>query len=216
MLVVLRQLLITIAILFGSNQFDVRSFLTIWSLVVFALAFVGSITTTIVNLPGKNTSDGSLLWYRVVIFAPYFVAVAALMIVSQTLGVMSSHKSYTEVCQGIFVGDYFSSFKSGKRWGSIVDITNELPRLGESKEYLNIPSWDGCPPTIQSIQAACKFVESCQKPVLIHCAHGKGRSVTVTAAVLVYLGLVKSVDEAVTKVCLPHLIARNSFLSVSH
>lgn len=215
MFVVLRQLLVTVAILVGSNQFDVRSFLTLWSLAVFALAFVGSITTTMVNLPGKNASDGSLSWYRVVLFAPYYVAVAALMIVSQALGVMSSHKSYTEVHQGIFVGDYFSSFKSGKRWRSIVDITNELPRLGDSKEYLNIPSWDGCPPTIQSIQAVCKFVQSCQKPVLIHCAHGKGRSVTVTAAVLVYLGLVKSVDEAVTKVCLPYLL-RNTILSVSH
>ena len=154
MFVVLRKGVVASAVLYASSQLHAKSLLALWSAVVFGLALYGSLTTTVIGLPGKDPRTGRIPIYRVAVFFPYYFAVACLLAVSRIFASSSGFKPMTELTAGIFVGEYFSSFQAPWKWGSIVDITNELPRMGESDEYLNIQSWDGCPPTIDNIQRA--------------------------------------------------------------
>lgn len=103
----------------------------------------------------------------------------------------------TEVADGIYVGNFLCSFDSKIAWGSIIDVTNELPKIASCKKYLNIPSWDGCPPSVSNIRVAVEFAKTAPKPILIHCAHGKGRSVMVAAAILSSLGFTRDYKESI-------------------
>ena len=78
---------------------------------------------------------------------------------------------YYDRITGGKVSDYYSSFMADKKWNGVVDVTNELPRFGNSKHYVNVPAWDGCPPPVEGIQQAVDFIMSTDKPILIHCAY---------------------------------------------
>jgi hypothetical protein len=127
------------------------------------------------------------------------------MIVSYSLTRLKGMPSKTRIAGAIYVGDYFSSFERGTHWSAVVDITNELPRLSDCPRYLNIPSWDGTPPTADQIQAAVQFIKESRGQTLVHCAHGKGRSVTVVVAFLIASKIAKSIDEGIKLVCLKNL-----------
>lgn len=112
-------------------------------------------------------------------------------------------------------------------WDAVLDITNELPRLSSSQNYHCIPTWDGwdhplkrlnfialvrTAPTVQQLDEACDYIGSLVKKknenahILIHCAHGKGRSVTVTTAVLVGLGIEPDWRSAYSRVILSRFL----------
>jgi len=54
-----------------------------------------------------------------------------------------------------------------------------------------VPCWDGAPPRGKALDAAAAFCVSARRrgPVLVHCAHGRGRSTTAMVAALVKAGL---------------------------
>merc|ERR1712178_425254 len=73
--------------------------------------------------------------------------------------------------------------------------------MGESctcVKYLNIPCWDGTPAPIDLLDQAAAFgVEArSQGDVLVHCAHGRGRSTCTLCACLVKAGLFGTWQEA--------------------
>ena len=197
MFVVLRQGIVAMVMVLLVSHVRLKYILGIWSAIVFGLALYGSATTTLVWLPGKGRVTGKVNVYKATFFLPYYAAVLLLMIGSRLISKSKHWKSYSELADGVYVGDYYSSFLADMEWVAIVDITNELPRMGKSEKYLNIQSWDGCPPTVEDIQRAVEFVKGAKKPVLIHCAHGKGRSATVACAVASAVGSFKSLDEAI-------------------
>ena len=169
--VIVRKAAVTLTVLYLSSQLHIKSFLAVWSIAVFGLALYGSLTDTLLGLPGKEPKTGFIPWYRILFFLPYYLAVALLMTASRIIVIRWGYDSVTKLTAGIYVGDYHGSFGSNIKWKSIVDVTNELPRLGSAKEYLNIQSWDGCPPSAKKIQLAVDFILKCPKPVLIHCAY---------------------------------------------
>mmetsp|Transcript_9148 Transcript_9148/g.13277 ORF Transcript_9148/g.13277 Transcript_9148/m.13277 type:complete len:294 (+) Transcript_9148:207-1088(+) len=103
----------------------------------------------------------------------------------------------SEVVPGWWIGGRYSHTLD-QPFAGIVDLTVEFPELCPTQRYHLIPVWDGIPPTPAQLQDACVFAaEAIQHGhVLIHCAHGRGRSTTVMVAALVYAGLFDSWEEA--------------------
>lgn len=90
-----------------------------------------------------------------------------------------------------------------KKWAGVVDLTVEFPEscIDQCDAYLSIPSWDGVPATPEKIEEAAVFAAEARKKgdVLIHCAHGRGRSTTIMVAALVRAGLYETWEEAFEK-----------------
>jgi hypothetical protein len=202
MFVLLRKVALAVALLSFFQCLSIKSLVGFWTAAVFSIVALGFFSRTLQSAPGKDPKTGSISLWRLLIFLPYYTVVLFIMIFGIVNSWLRGLDSYTRLTGDVYVGDYFSSWSKGVSWGSIVDITNELPRLGRSSQYLNIPSWDGTPPSPTEIQRGVEFMSKCKKPVLVHCAHGKGRSVTVVVAFLRFSGTCKTIQDAIEKVCI--------------
>ena len=185
--VVLKQVGVSLLLSYAFGRLFASSLAIVWTIVVSFVVIYGSIRTCWMELPGKNPTTGKIPFMRVLLFLPYYGAVFLLMIGGKFLSVIRSWSSVDQILPGIYLGDFYSSFLSTKKWVGVVDLTNELPRLSNSKNYLNIPAWDGCPPTVENIERAVNFVISGEKPVLIHCAY-----VNMSVFITIRLGTAKA------------------------
>jgi hypothetical protein len=149
-------------------------------------------------LVGK-LSNGSLPIWSWFFWLPYILLSWA---TSQTVVRQVHHTMMpTEVAPNVLVGGYLGLVGQAPVGFStenlaVIDVTCELPRASclraASVAYLNIPAWDGTPPTVAQIQAACVWGASLHRAghrVLVHCAFGIGRSATMGCALLVALGI---------------------------
>ena len=105
----------------------------------------------------------------------------------------------SEVQPGWWVGGTYSN-ELNKEWGGVIDLTVEFPErcFDKSKSYLLCASWDGVPPSPEKLEEAAQFAVEARKKgdVLIHCAHGRGRSTTLMCAALVRAGLFDHWEDA--------------------
>lgn len=110
----------------------------------------------------------------------------------------------SEVQDGWWVGGcYAFELHRNDHWGGIVDLTVEFPEWcrHHTKHYLSAPTWDGVPLSPADLEAAATFATMARKDgdVLVHCAHGRGRSTTVMCACLVKAGLYPNWQDAFEK-----------------
>lgn len=101
-----------------------------------------------------------------------------------------------EVAPGLWVGGWP---RRGAPELAQLDLTAELPRRGEALRYANVPMLDGAPAAEHRWRAAVEQAVQWRReglPVLVHCAYGHGRSVSVLLGVLVAEGLAASFEEA--------------------
>lgn len=108
----------------------------------------------------------------------------------------------SEVQPGWWVGGTYSN-ELNKEWGGVIDLTVEFPErcFDTSKSYKLCAIWDGVPPTPDMLEEAAQFAVEARKKgdVLIHCAHGRGRSTTLMCAALVRAGLYDNWEDAFEK-----------------
>ncbi|MED5463479.1 MAG: dual specificity protein phosphatase family protein [Myxococcota bacterium] len=105
----------------------------------------------------------------------------------------------TEVSPGLWLSRRLrpSELPAGVRL--VVDLCAESPRmegLASEVDYLCLPTLDGCPPAREAFERLVASVNEHPGPVLIHCAHGHGRSATLMVAVLVRRGVVPDPETA--------------------
>ena len=212
MFVILRKAIVAIFLLSCFNCLSFRNLFALWTAIVFVLVALGYLTNSLTGLPGKNPKTGDIPFFRVLVFLPYYLVVVVIMTVSYATSRFSKRASRNRVTGDVYVGDYYSSFEKGQRWAAIVDVTNELPRLGVTERYLNIPSWDGTPPSASEIQLAVQFIKDSRGPVLVHCAHGKGRSVTVVVAYLKATKICDSIEDGIKMVWVSYIFAFDSLV----
>jgi len=121
----------------------------------------------------------------------------------------------SEVQPGWWVGGCYSN-QLNKQWAGVVDLTVEFPERCRSNtlRYLCLPTWDGVPCSPEQLEKAANFCIEAREEwnqlkirgevvgepqILIHCAHGRGRSTTVMCAALVKMGLFANYEEALEK-----------------
>jgi hypothetical protein len=91
---------------------------------------------------------------------------------------------------------------------SVLNLCAEFPRLSGLKsrpglETAFVPILDGSAPSPRQFQAAVDWTSARHfegHSVLVHCAQGRGRSVTIAAAALCRLGLAADSDEALAAI----------------
>lgn len=89
---------------------------------------------------------------------------------------------------------------------AILNLCWEFPgpsTSGRSPECGHVPILDGAPPTDRQFDEAVRWVAARRaegRHVLIHCAQGHGRTATITAAVMVRLGLAEDADDALARI----------------
>lgn len=82
---------------------------------------------------------------------------------------------------------------------AVLDVTCELPLQLVPPAYLNLSVWDTHAPSVPQIEQGVQWAlqqRSAGRPVLVHCAHGHGRSATVLGAILVAEGIAKGAADA--------------------
>lgn len=157
----------------------------------------------------KDPRTGHIPWWSYVLFCWFHVPTIAYTYLQHR---MQSPETYaTEILPHLYIGgryaNYIPSRSPDTPWAAIVDLTCEFPPAGKTKNYYLCRTWDGTAPSPEKLDEAARFVVDIRNKaaekggdVLVHCAHGKGRSTMVMCAVLVKAGLAPN-WEAAFEIC---------------
>jgi len=159
------------------------------------------------GLLGKDPKTGHVPMWSHILYFPFHICNYAYTAVHYAMDKRKTGKkaipAASEVQKGWYVGGRYSNELDMKNWGGVIDLTSEFPEscINDTQAYLLIPLWDGVPPTPAQLEEAANFAVEAHKkgPVLIHCAHGRGRSTTTMCAALVKAGLFENWKDAFEK-----------------
>lgn len=158
---------------------------------------------------GKDPKTGAIPLWSYLVYAPFHIPTKLYTHVHTLHGL---HKENEKDCvpvasmvqPGWWVGGCYAHMLD-KAWACVIDLTTEFPEscIHTTKEYMSKPTWDGVPATPEQLEEAAIFAVNARKKhggdVLVHCAHGRGRSTTVMCACLVKEGLFKNWEDAFEK-----------------
>lgn len=172
------------------------------------------------GLLGKDKTTGQIPTWSYVIFFPFHAptilytrihsSISRAKVPDPKTGEMKYKPvpAASEVQPGWWVGGCHADEMGPKEWGGIIDLTVEFPEScrNHTKHYLSAPTWDGVPLSPADLESAAEFGVEARRDgdVLVHCAHGRGRSTTVMCACLVKAGLFSNWEEAFDKGIKPY------------
>jgi protein-tyrosine phosphatase len=153
---------------------------------------------------GKNRKTGQIPMWSYLLYFPFHLPS---ILYTRVHGNNDKKKKVvvpvaSEVQPGWWVGGCYSN-ELNKDWGGVIDATVEFPEgcFYRSKSYFLCETWDGVPASPARLEEAAQFAVEARKEgdVLVHCAHGRGRSTTLMCACLVRAGLFSTWEEAFEK-----------------
>jgi protein-tyrosine phosphatase len=158
----------------------------VWATTVTAIVGV-AVLLRYTSLLGKQTT-GEIPWWSWFIWWPWHLAAHTSAWWFRGRGA----PPFTEVHPGWWLGTWPHQAQSPEPWEAVLDLTCELPRRQQTQHYLCVPTWDMTQPSDDDLLTAVAFVltqRDAGRPLLVHCAHGRGRSTMVVVAGLVAAGL---------------------------
>lgn len=154
---------------------------------------------------GKDRESGQIPFWSYFLFAPFHIPTWVYTTVSHK---KDKYPAATEVQDGWWVGGRYAHELDVEKWAAVIDMTVEFPESCRNitAKYLSLPYWDGVPASPKDLEFAASLATEAHKegPVLVHCAHGRGRSTTVMVACLVKAGLYENWKDAFEKGIKPH------------
>ncbi|PSC71447.1 dual specificity phosphatase domain [Micractinium conductrix] len=175
------------------------------SVVLWHIAGTGMLVAAAATeaLAGRTTwimgkrADGTINPVHFTLLWPYHVGLRAKLALQRRL---SSEPSFSQVTDEYFIGAWPSEMALVPTvHPAVLDVTCELPLQVVPPAYLNLAVWDTHAPTAQQIETGVQWAlaqRAVGRPVLVHCAHGHGRSATVLAAILIAEGKAKGASDA--------------------
>jgi hypothetical protein len=163
-----------------------------------AVASLPSLDKKTTGFLGKR-NDGTIDLARLILFAPYHLGLRAKLAIQRKLG---NEPTWNAVAMDLFIGGWPNEASSSPPVSglAVLDVTCELPLQLEPSAYLAVPVWDTRAPSPEQIEMGVRWALHQQMNkghrVLIHCAHGHGRSGCMMAALLIAKGLAGTVLEA--------------------
>jgi hypothetical protein len=148
---------------------------------------------------GKDPKTGQIpLWSRIIFF-PFHIPTRIYTHFHTRLH-QKKVPVASEVQPGWWVGGCYGH-EIDKTWAGVIDLTVEFPEstIHRTVHYMSIPTWDGVPASPEQIEKGATFALDAKKEggdILVHCAHGRGRSTTLMCACLVKAGLFETWQEA--------------------
>eukprot|EP00850_Spirogloea_muscicola_P011227 SM000069S20664 [mRNA] locus=s69:63553:65622:- [translate_table: standard] len=148
--------------------------------------------------------SGRLPLASYILFWPYQIPLRLYVLLRR---LATDEPVYNKVADGFYVGGWPSAAKDVPPGDvAVIDCTCELSRTPSlmDREYLCLPVWDTRAPSPEQIQKGVQWAldrRVAKRDVLVHCAFGHGRSVTVLCAILVAAKLAASTDDALRNIC---------------
>ncbi|KFM23827.1 Uncharacterized protein YnbD [Auxenochlorella protothecoides] len=162
-----------------------------------ALAASSHLARHTTGMLGK-TPHGSLKPLNLALFWPYHAALRTKLGLQRQL---SSEPIWNRVTADYYIGAWPSEEALVPAAQlAVLDVTCELPLQVAAPAYLALPTWDTHCPTVEQIEAGVAWSErqvAAGRGVLVHCAHGHGRSAAMLAAILIARGDAADVAGAV-------------------
>ena len=156
---------------------------------------------------GKNRTNGQIPLWSQIIYFPFHIPTRLYTYLHSLQDQQKHIPVASEVQPGWYVGGcYGHKLHHPTKWAGVIDLTVEFPEttIHHTDTYLSIPTWDGIPASPEQLEIGANFAlaaheNSPGRDILIHCAHGRGRSTTMMCAALVKVGLFPTWEEAFEK-----------------
>jgi hypothetical protein len=146
---------------------------------------------------GKRHTSGIVPLWSYMVYAPFHLPTWLYTLVHHAV---SNIPVASEVAPGWWIGGRYARQLGNRRWACTIDLTVEFTEgcRDTSDTYLLLPCWDGVPPSPKGIERAARLAAeaSLRGDIMVHCAHGRGRSTCVMVACLVKAGLFSRWEDA--------------------
>jgi len=144
------------------------------------------------DILGKDAKTGQIPLWSYLLFPGFFIPTFCYTRISRIDDGKKGVPVATEVHPGWFLGGRYGD-ELGRKWAGTIDLTCEFPEgcANSTERYMLLPCWDGTPPPVELLDRAATFAVEARKhgDVMVHCAHGRGRSTCMMCACLVKAGV---------------------------